>query len=252
MHPTFFAYSTRLTVILTVALTLAACATTPAEPITLRDKELYDMGRAAVAANDFSSAVDSFEILSARRDSSGYATHAQLDLAHAYYKLGQHERALESVDRYVTDAPKRDMLDYAYYLKGLIYLDQATLLAQQSDADLNAAITVARQSYLVFSDLVQNFPASKYGASANRRLTQLRENLADFEVRVARGFLVQGKYTTAAEHARYVLENYPDTPAMADAVRLLRDISESSGNNRLLPALPPETRPLPAPPATMH
>lgn len=251
MHDIFFAYSTRLALFLLMALTLSGCATTDSQhqPSKLRDKELYDFGRSALAANDFNTAVDSFKILSARPPATGYSTHALLDLAYAHYKLGDHELALASVDRYVAGAKQRVLLDYAYYLKGLIYVDQATLLAQQHESNLEVATTLARQGYLMFNDLVQNFSSSKYATSASRHMASLRENLAGFEVRMARRFLGQANYMMAAERARYVLENYPDTPAVADAVRLLRDISDTTGNSQLLPTLP-ETRPLPNPPAT--
>lgn len=247
-----FSISARwLIVLVLLAFGLVGCATMQGQPelAGLRDKELYDMGRSAIAASDFHTAVTAFETLSSRDDTSGYTTHALLELAYAHYKTGKHELGLDTVDRYVTTTKQRNLLDYAYYLKGIIYLDQATLLAQQPNSNLQDATTAARQAYTLFSDLISHFPNSKYTASASRHMGLLRESLAGFEIRVARQWLVKGDYVNAAERARYVLENYPDTPAVNDAIRLLRDISASTGENAPLPALPPETRPLPDPPA---
>jgi len=49
----------------------------------------------------------------------------------------------------------------------------------------------------------------------------LRNNLAQYELNVADYYMRRGAYVAAANRARYVVENYPRTPATPDALAML-------------------------------
>ena len=53
------------------------------------------------------------------------------------------------------------------------------------------------------------------------RMKHLRNILAQHEVNVANFYMRRGAFVAAANRARYVLENYQQTPAMPEALVLL-------------------------------
>ena len=69
-----------------------------------------------------------------------------------------------------------------------------------------------------FSELVDRFPDSEYAEDSSKRMRYLRNTLAKNEVHVANYYMRRGAFIAAANRARYVIENYPKTPAVPEAL----------------------------------
>jgi len=114
-------------------------------------------------------------------------------------------------------------VDYAYYLKGLANFNQSKGLWERylpqdpTQRDPGAA----RQSFQDFAELANRFPSSKYTQDATQRMAYLRNNLAQYEVNVAKYYMKREAYVAAANRAKYVVENYPRTPAVPDALGVM-------------------------------
>ena len=52
-----------------------------------------------------------------------YAEQGSLELAYAYYRTYDMELAISTLERFIKNYPAHEHLDYAYYLKGLIYFE---------------------------------------------------------------------------------------------------------------------------------
>ena len=68
--------------------------------------------------------------------------------------------------------------------------------------------------------LLNEFPNSQYASDARQRMLQLRELLARSEIFAADYYLRRGAFV-AANRGIYVIENYPDTAARADALSVM-------------------------------
>ena len=119
--------------------------------------------------------------------------------------------------------PTHPSMDYAFYLRGLINFNtgkgaiERHLARDASQRDPGASL----KAFNDFSELIKRFPDSRYVADSQLRMRFLRNILAQHEVNVANWYMRRGAFVAAANRARYVVENYQQTPAMPAALVLL-------------------------------
>ena len=214
---------TRLVWVAVVALALAGCGLLPDQIDVTRDwsaQRLYSEAKANLNEGDYQTAIDYYEKLESRYPFGPLAQQAQLDIAYAYYKFDEPESALAAVDRFFRLYPQHPNVDYGYYLRGLVNFNRGKGLVERylptddSQRDPGAAL----QSFNDFAELTRRFPDSKYAADAAKRMQFLKNNLARYELHVADYYMRRGAYVAAANRAKYVIENYPKTPATPAAL----------------------------------
>lgn len=193
------------------------------DPTNWPEEKLYYAAKDRLASGGCSGAIDYYEKLQSRYPFGPYAAQAQLELAYCYYKSEESAQALAAVDRFIKLNPTHQNMDYAYYLRGLTNFNLGKGITERvvprdpSQRDPGASL----QSFNDFSELIKRFPESRYVADAQLRMTHLRNILAQHEVNVANFYMRRGAFVAAANRARYVVENYQQTPAMPEALVLL-------------------------------
>ncbi len=63
-----------------------------------------------------------------------YTEQSMLDLSYAYFKAGEPENALSTLDRFIRTYPTHPNVDYAYYLKGLVNYEAEPRIPGKDDA----------------------------------------------------------------------------------------------------------------------
>lgn len=180
---------------------------------------------------NYEKAVKTFETLQARYPYGRYAQQAQLEIAYAYYKQKEPESAIAAADRFIKQYPNNPHVDYAYYLKGLINFNEdlgllgGVVKQDLSERDPNAA----REAFATFKELVTRFPGSLYAPDSRLRMQYLINALARYEIHVANYYLRRGAYVAAANRAKDVLTDYPQTPATRDALRVMVQAYDAMG-----------------------
>lgn len=184
---------------------------------------LYSEAKDELNSGNYEQAIKYYETLESRYPYGAYAQQSQIEIAYAYYKQGESASAVAAVDRFVKLHPNHPNVDYALYLKGLVYFNEDQgLFARFSRQDpTERDPKSARDSFDAFRELAQRFPESKYSPDAVARMKYLVNALASSEVHVARYYMKRGAYVAAANRAQYVLQNYPETPAIEEAMFLL-------------------------------
>ena len=126
-------------------------------------------------------------------------------------------------DRFIRTYPNHPNVDYAYYLKGLVYFrEDQGLLGYVYELDLSERDPKAmRESFAAFKELVTKFPDSRYSPDAIDRMRYLTNALALYEVKVARYYYNRGAYIAAVNRAQGALTTYPQTPANEEALEVL-------------------------------
>lgn len=207
-------------------LLTAGCSLLPEQIDNTKDwtaNRLYSEAKSALNDGDYPTAIKYFESLQARYPFGRYAQQAQLELIYVYYRDDEPASAVAAADRFIKLHPRHPFVDYAYYLKGLANFNQSKGLWERylpqdpTQRDPGAA----RQSFQDFSELAKRFPDSKYTQDALQRMAYLRNNLAQYEVNVAKYYMKREAYVAAANRAKYVVENYPRTPAVPDALGVM-------------------------------
>jgi len=206
-----------------LALLLSACGLLPDvkdETSGWSADKLYSEAKSELDQGGYANAVKYFEKLEARFPYGRYAQQAQMEVAYAHFKDGDPTAALAAADRFIKLHPNHPNVDYIYYLKGIInFNEDLGLLGKLSGQDLTERDPkAARDSFDSFKDLVTRFPDSKYAPDATARMRYLVNTLASYEVHVARYYMRRQAYVAAANRAQYALLNYPQAPAIEQAL----------------------------------
>ena len=213
-------------VLLAVALTLGGCSGLPElqdETSGWSAQKLYAEAKDNLNDGNYERAVKLFETLESRYPFGRYAQQAQLEVAYAYYKDNEPISAIAACDRFIKLHPNHPNVDYAYYLKGLAnFNDDLGLLGNLIEQDMSERDPqAARDAFLAFKELITRFPDSKYAEDSRARMNYLLNALASNEVHVAKYYMKREAWVASANRAREVLKNYPDAPALEEALAIM-------------------------------
>lgn len=209
-------------------LGLSGCASTGDDHDDTKNwsaEKLYKEGKDALEATDYESAIELFETLEAKYPFGKLAEQAQLDTAYAYYKFEEPDSAISAADRFIKLHPRHSHVDYAYYLRGLASVSKKdnaldSVLPQDSSQRDPAS---TQKAYDYFAELVKKFPNSRYATDASKRMGHLRNSVAAHEIHVANYYVDRNACVAAVNRAKHVVENFPQTPASRQALKILVD-----------------------------
>jgi outer membrane protein assembly factor BamD len=215
---------------------LSGCHTRSAKNLKKATAQsLYFAAHKAMINNDYEFAIKQYEALTSRFPFTGEARQARLDLIYVYYRKGEKETAVDAADQFLRENPTHPRVDYAWYMKGLIYFERTPYsierffgvdMAKRPPSD-------AVKSISAFSTVVTQYPKSDYAYDALRRMTYLRNRLAEYEVNVARWYVKRGAYIAAARRAEGVIEQYDGAPAEQPALAILIQCYQRLGYSEL-------------------
>jgi len=205
------------------ALILAACAGRDRAAEQMQPEKLYEHAHKSMLAGDYRGAVSYYEALEARFPFSEYSRQAKLDIIFSYYKGHQTESAIDAADQFIRENPTHPRVDYAMYVKGLVYFERApNFLERWFNTDLTERPPQdVKGSFQAFQTLIEHHPDSEYVQDARQRMIFLRNRLAEYEVHVADHYLHRLAYVAALSRARYCIENYDGAPTTRDALDIM-------------------------------
>jgi len=208
---------------LIASIFINGCTTVEQTDDALGAKALYKKANTALQNGNYQIAIEHFEKLEITYPFGIYAKQSQLEIAFAYYRFNESESATAAADRYIKLYPRSPDVDYAYYIKGLANFDKTSASFDKllkSDPAIRDPKT-ARDSYQSFSELITRFPNSRYSDDALQRMIHLRNYLARHEIHVAHYYLQRKAYIAAANRAKFIIENYMQTPSTAEALSIM-------------------------------
>ena len=227
-----------LAAIATALFLLSACGLLPDKSDATRDwsaTRLYQEAKDELNSGNYEQAIKYYETLEARYPYGAYSQQAQIESAYAYFKQDEAASAVAAIDRFLKLHPNHPNVDYAYYLKGLVYFNEDLGLFGKISGQDNSERDpkAARDSFDTFKELAQRFPESKYTPDGLARMKYLVNALASGEVHVARWYMRRGAYIAAANRAQFALQNYPEAPAIEEALFVMVKAYEALGMNDL-------------------
>jgi len=217
--------SLKYILLLLVSLALWGCSSNDELPemADTGEQDMYRQVQEFIANESYSEAVRGLQLLESRYPFGKYAEQAQLELIYAHYQAYEHEAAVEAADRFIRLHPQNPNVDYAYYMKGLsAYSIEQDIFDRFIPTEYAERDTShAKEAFGEFSQLVARFPASPYAADARARMVYLRNMLARHEILVANYYFRRGAYLAATNRGTYVVENFQQTPAVADGLAVM-------------------------------
>lgn len=186
-------------------------------------RSIFKRAERALENGNYEMATQGFEFLQAVYPFSEFAKQSQIDLMYAYYRNDDKESAIESADQFLLENPTHPRVDYAHYLKGLVNFER-----KRGPMERMLRVDLAKrppdhleESYRSFSIVANQFPDSPYAADARQRMVYLRNRLAQYEIYVAAYYMNRGAFVAASNRARYVLENFEQTPSVVPALQVM-------------------------------
>ncbi len=183
----------------------------------------------------YDKAIQYFEKLETRFPFGTYAQQAQMDIAYAHYRQGEQPEALAAIDRFIKMHPNHPNVDYMYYLRGLVnFNDRVSIfdfLAQEDPTERDPK--AARDAFDAFKQVVVRFPNSQYAPDSRDRMKYLVQAMAQYDVHVASYYLRRGAYVAAASRAQSSVQQYPDAPAVEEALYIMMKSYDALGENQL-------------------
>jgi outer membrane protein assembly factor BamD len=223
--------------VLVLAAVLGACS--KGDRVDAKDTlpvdEMYAEAKTSLEVGNYGRAIEYFKRLVARFPFGRFTEQAELELAYAQYKNGEHEEALSTANRFIRTYPTHAHADYAFYLRGLINFNREVGLLERyiGTDDTRRDRGFARQSFQDFGELVKRYPDSRFANDARQRMIHLRNGLAQSELNVAEYYFRRQAYIAAQGRAKYIVENYQQTPQAGDALAIMAESYKQLGQDKL-------------------
>lgn len=175
--------------------------------------EIYATAQKALEEKEYKSAAKDFLEVERLHPYSKWATKAQVQAAYAYYKNERYGEAISTLERFTKLNPGNENVAYAYYLIALSYYNQISNVERDQEMTLQA-----RQS---LTDVRNRFPDSEYARDAKWKLDLVEDHLAGKEMTVGRYYLEKRQYIGAINRFKKVVEDYPTTAQVEEALHRL-------------------------------
>ncbi|MBJ9985462.1 outer membrane protein assembly factor BamD [Acinetobacter sp. S40] len=229
---------TMLALSLGVAAAMVGCSSNPKKEVVdtgPKSSELvyFEKAEKSLDRKQYSDAAKSLEAIDTYYPTGQYAQQAQLELLYVKFQQKDYEGAIALADRFIRLNPQHPNVDYAYYVRGVsnMELNYDSLLRYTSLQQSHRDVSYLKLAYQNFVDFIRRFPSSEYAVDAAQRMKYIQQELAENEINVARFNLKRKAWLAAAERAQWVVEHYPQTPQVPEALATLAYAYDELGDN---------------------
>ncbi|MXZ44084.1 MAG: outer membrane protein assembly factor BamD [Gammaproteobacteria bacterium] len=202
-----------------------------ADEVDSGEQTLYAEAQRYINNRDYKAAIARLELLEAHYPFGRWAEQAQLELIYANFMMTDYDSAINAADRFIGLHPQHQHVDYAYYMKGLsnFQRDRGFFDKLLGTPEPLRDVSSARTAFTQFEALLTSFPDSMYARDAQHRMHYLRNVLAEAELNVAYFYLRRDAWVSAINRAREVIEHYPKSAVVDDALVVLIEANHKLG-----------------------
>lgn len=182
---------------------------------------LYNQGLANLEAGRLKEASKKFESVDRQHPYSEFARKSMVMGAFAQYRQGNYDEAINAGKRYVQLYPSTPDAAYAQYIVGLSYFRQIRDVTQDQKE--------SRRAIEAMEEVVNRWPDSEYVDDAKAKIRYARDQLAGKEMQIGRYYLERREYLASIKRFRYVVEQYPNTRQVEEALARLTEAYYAMG-----------------------
>lgn len=198
---------------------VASCQSDPDIDITKLGVEtdppevLYNQGLANFKAGNSKEAQRKFDAIDREHPFTDWSRKALVMSTFLKYRGGDYAAAVTTGTRYLNQYPNTEDSAYVQYLIGLAYSKQIPDVTQDQRA--------AAQTIDAMQKVVDDYPKSEYVDDAQTKIRFAKDQLAGKEMQVGRYYLERKEYLAAIQRFRVVVEKYPSTNQVEEALARL-------------------------------
>ncbi len=197
-------------------ISLAACATKRTEV-----PDSYEEAMRYLKVGNYTKAAEMFERLEDNQPFTTEATNGLIMASYSYYKGKDYEDSIRVINYFIQSNPINENIPYMYYLKSLNYFDRITSMARARDIIENADASL--------KELIYKFPNTEYAADASTKLKKTETYLSGNEMSIGNYYLKRKNYIGAINHYTKVIDNYPKSDFVPEALYRLIEINTILG-----------------------
>ncbi|RLL35555.1 outer membrane protein assembly factor BamD [Acinetobacter cumulans] len=216
---------TMLALTIGIASAMVGCSSNPKKEVVdtgpLSSEQVYiEKAQKALDRHQYTDAAKHLEALETYYPTGNYATQAQLELLYVKFQQKDYEGAVALADRFIRLNPQHPKVDYAYYVRGVSNMEQNYdgLLRYTSLKQAHRDVSYLKLAYQNFVDFIRRYPSSEYAVDAAQRMKFIGQELAESEMNAARFNIKRKAYLAAIERSLWVIEHYPQTPQIPEAL----------------------------------
>lgn len=195
---------------LTAFLAVACSSTDGAAPKQRTAAEIFQEGKQNFDDGEYIDAQALLEVIKLQYPSSQYADDAQYMLAEISFKRGEYLVAAFNYSMVRRSYPNSEFARDAMFKTGLCYEELA--LPYDRDADYT------RKAIQAYGEFQSAFPEDSLSYESVKKITTLRERLAQRDLEVAFHYQKLGSYKASIVYFDQVVENYPESRYAEEAV----------------------------------
>lgn len=152
---------------------------------------------------------------------SVWAPRSALMASYSYYLQNFYPEAISNLERFLMTYPSSKDLVYAHYLIAICYYE--TIEGEKRDS---APIFKAKEK---FKYITKNFPNTDFALDAEFKLGVIEDILAAKEMYIGRHYLKKGKWISAINRFKNVVEDYDETIFVTEALHRLVEVNYNIG-----------------------
>lgn len=209
-----------------IAIFISGCSSKKNSKPKVADKPpvaLYQDASVALESANFEKASEILEALDSRYPFGPHSDQVQLDLIYTYYKRNEMALALANIDKFIRLNPTHKDLDYVYYMRGLTNLTVDDQFFQNLFGvdRFNRDQSYSQRAFKDFKHILRYYSESEYAKDAQQRMIYIKDRVARYEVSIAEWYIKREAYIAAINRSKIVLNNYPDTHSVKDALEIM-------------------------------
>lgn len=207
-------------------LLMAGCSTTSNKLLPYQGESaeyIYAKGHEQFKDGNYYKAIDTFRSLNSQYPFLSYTEMGNVELIYSYYEDSQPEIALGLARQFLRAYPTSAHLGYVYYMMGVINYDngrgflQHCLpydMAQHDPASYLQAFNNLKRAVILS-------PKASYVEDARRHMLYINNVIAEYEYNISNFYFNHEAYVAAINRAKIVVENYPQSNSIENALVLL-------------------------------
>ena len=184
--------------------------------IELSSRELYQIAMNDLDQENYEKATLKFKEIIYKYPLSNEGVQSEIMLGFIDYLGLNYGEAIYKFNRIIKIYPSHKNIDYVYYMRAVSYFEQIS--GENFDGKSNIE---AKKN---FQELLNRFPESEYAKDSRQKLIFINENIAAKDMEVAIFYLNQKQYLAALGRYNKVIEKYPKSKFIPEALYRLVEI----------------------------